>query len=1053
MECLITRAQYGVDIVPPQAASLIKYVQHPVNYSLGLAEITIPLYELEIDGQTLPISLSYHHGGLKAGEFNRQLGQGWTLNAELAVVRNINGKRESVNKFMPADSDSPIRQTAGYLWELASNGDSPFQDTYDEDPDDFFYKLLGRSGLFVFKKEHDGLHACPIPYYPVIITPKNGDPDQGFDITDDHGVRYSFEPTADYYYENSKYPDRKKIQTAWKCVSLQNAAGTESIQFTFGNTESLKYNLNSYTVIEDLPPDHNDWNPNSGKPISWLQPSMFTYGMNDTFERFYWGKELTGSDNNHDGVLDDFYYLFKKDETYSPSHWPRLPEHISTTYHTVIRQIKFTGGRVEFIYDNFDHNLIEDLDEIVVYDHANEQVKRFVFHNHYTKETGNRPQGYYVPSYPMLDSLSVYGRNNDRAEETYRFAYHGDAYLGMPDPWGYITEMPGSILNSPAPLPYSCIDIFYRDERLEYASTCNMYYYLKSSTPTRLSATSQQGLLRSISNSLGGKAEFTYEPNYCTVTELEFPCATYLGENVLAHCDISNPQTTKVQEASGLRIREIVYSDPVSNTKTTRTFKYGKKKQDGSLSVRIHPEDEEDGLGVARRNIDPLSWSTNQKKVYTRLDGSGHAVEEREERFRVFYSQLYGHTPFNRQPVLYKYVTEYLETERDGELMDNGKTVYVYNIPDQPSDDFVAGLYNDATTYYDYKNDYLGIQLLSRTDYKQAGGTYVKQRSSTYAYKTHTVDQVPVGRVFQKIVFDGEAGAQPPQDAHWPTYCNYSLQDIFLHYTYHIPVGTSLLTQRRDSVFPEQGGKPLVDIYEYDYKNPLHLYLTESRHIDSRGRSYKQRLSYPQDSIKSLTDGHAEAAMALRERNMVACLLGEVYNTQEHAWGTYWQYRLFDGFPRFSEQIMAHNGTVATRLQCHAYNAHGRPAWQSRQEGVDDVVYLWGYRNQYPVAKIEGATYEEIRGLLGEAFIESLAEADEPTSRDWQAIGQLRDKLAAASVSTYTYKPLVGMTSITDPRGITTYYAYDDFGRLAETYIVEDGRKKEVETYSYHYAN
>jgi YD repeat-containing protein len=53
-------------------------------------------------------------------------------------------------------------------------------------------------------------------------------------------------------------------------------------------------------------------------------------------------------------------------------------------------------------------------------------------------------------------------------------------------------------------------------------------------------------------------------------------------------------------------------------------------------------------------------------------------------------------------------------------------------------------------------------------------------------------------------------------------------------------------------------------------------------------------------------------------------------------------------------------------------------------------------------------------------------------------------------MTTYTYKPLVGITSITDPRGETTKYVYDDFGRLK---YIKDRDNNILKRYSYHYYN
>lgn len=51
---------------------------------------------------------------------------------------------------------------------------------------------------------------------------------------------------------------------------------------------------------------------------------------------------------------------------------------------------------------------------------------------------------------------------------------------------------------------------------------------------------------------------------------------------------------------------------------------------------------------------------------------------------------------------------------------------------------------------------------------------------------------------------------------------------------------------------------------------------------------------------------------------------------------------------------------------------------------------------------------------------------------------------------TYTYIPHVGVSSVTDPRGITTYYTYDTCGRLIEEYQVNNDSKQVLNAYYYH---
>ncbi len=120
------------------------------------------------------------------------------------------------------------------------------------------------------------------------------------------------------------------------------------------------------------------------------------------------------------------------------------------------------------------------------------------------------------------------------------------------------------------------------------------------------------------------------------------------------------------------------------------------------------------------------------------------------------------------------------------------------------------------------------------------------------------------------------------------------------------------------------------------------------------------------------------------------------------------------------------------------------------QQKANDIpeCFIWGYGDQYPVAKIVGTTWAAANAVFTSA---DLAIINNPAATDVQmrnVLNNLRTSLPNTFVTTYTYKPLIGVTSETDPNGKTKYYEYDSFNRLK---LIKDFNGNILKTFDYKY--
>jgi len=256
------------------------------------------------------------------------------------------------------------------------------------------------------------------------------------------------------------------------------------------------------------------------------------------------------------------------------------------------------------------------------------------------------------------------------------------------------------------------------------------------------------------------------------------------------------------------------------------------------------------------------------------------------------------------------------------------------------------------------------------------------------------------------------------------------------------------LLPNRQTITSKEGAAELVqNTLSYYESVPHHHFPTKTVTTDSKGDTYETIIRYPYE------ENHTQL---LAENRLGIPLNTKTYkgNTQSNLLQT--AVTAYAGFTGSDPTQNPTNvllqslssaksgGILEERVSYHDYTPYGQVREVSKTDGTH-ITYLWGYNYNYPVAKIENATYAEVSALIDESTIQNLT-----GTALTNALAALRTGLPNAMVSTYTFDPMIGMTSSTDPRGRDAYFQYDSMGRLQ--YVIDhDGHV--VSQNAYHYKN
>lgn len=248
---------YNVVSVPPSpnAASLGKYGEIPVDKSTGVANISVPLLDLSEGGIDVSISLSYHAGGVRVQDESSWVGLGWALNAGGVITRTMRGLPDEYTKgFLENAEKVPWAniielglESPGSAQVTESKLDEMAKGFIDYEPDAFYYNYGKGSGSFMFGNNKQPVN---IPFDDVLIKPYfNNERLAGFVLTTPDGIVYIFgDVNTTGYTETTTVqvqgPDQTPYISSWYLQKIVNPLTQEEVTFiytTYLYTNSINY--------------------------------------------------------------------------------------------------------------------------------------------------------------------------------------------------------------------------------------------------------------------------------------------------------------------------------------------------------------------------------------------------------------------------------------------------------------------------------------------------------------------------------------------------------------------------------------------------------------------------------------------------------------------------------------------------------------------------------------------------------------------------------------------------------------------------------------------
>ncbi|WP_290712077.1 DUF5977 domain-containing protein [Flavihumibacter sp. CACIAM 22H1] len=563
-------------------------------------------------------------------------------------------------------------------------------------------------------------------------------------------------------------------------------------------------------------------------------------------------------------------------------------------------------------------------------------------------------------------------------------------------------------------------------------------------------------LLNRITFPTGGYTEFDFEAHQYN--------STYNGSNA-------------VKIGAGLRIKSLKSFNATGELAFEETYKYGLN---------------ESGVGV--KLFDENSFYKNYEDVVssyftgTVSDPSSICVNKGTRWVRKYMGfAKYNSFAYMGSPVLYPQVVKFTGNA----TINNGKQVSEFTI----HTDFInlPNEFINSGNYGSINNAWKQGELTKETFFKKTSSGYEIIKATEYQYQNFnnvTRYGIMLKQHKQFVNLTGCATSGNGPDVGNSRYGN----GFFVIYQYPIKSGVSKLIKKIETVY--EGNQTIQTVSDYSYENPAHMLLTKSKTTKSESDQYSiNQTKYPNDISSTISTG-------MVNKNMISFpleenLFIETGGVSKLLQKTSTNYKLVGSGYKLDNVLYS---TLANapeeRIKYVAYDGKSNILQQIGPDGLSRS-YIWGYNTQYPIAEVINAlpgnifhsSFEDTDGnsLVGDAkagrrsrtggYVKALTGLSngqyklsywQKSSGVWSLqqttvtvssgtytisltgqVDDVRFHPIAAQMTTYTYSPLIGITTSCDVNNNYSFYEYDGFNRL---YLVRDKDGNVLKKFCYNYA-